>query len=132
MESGRGSGRTTRMLKEAIDLALSGRAVYVLCCDQRMHVRDIYKRLSSELRLSKELPIKFETWESLGQSNVDLKNNRLMSAHPNCVLLVDHNFYAKHFAFVLQGYHRYDNEYSRHERGVSTAVSFPEMDWSRK
>lgn len=102
----RASGRTTRMLEEAIQLAKEGRAVYVLFssknhCDQMERCPDIEKY--------KELGIKFEHPASLGQG-LDLENLRLIGAHPNCILLVDHHLLAMRYGRIFEMFHRYDKD----------------------
>ena len=107
---GRSTGRTTRMLEEAIRLSAEGRAVYVM-----MHTRIAeveFKHLVATICERKEIeipPIKYETWESLGGSRgVDLVNQKMFGAHPNCCLFIDHHFYQHHFEHILAGFHQWD------------------------
>ena len=69
----RGSGRTTRMIEQALQKHDEGRAVYILCHDNN------FKREAERLAMlickqkGVVLPssIKFETVESLGFSNIN-------------------------------------------------------------
>lgn len=125
MLSGRATGRTSRMLAKAVELAVQGKAVYVLCAGQKEKI--INKRLLME-QVGERNPItnsiKFETWESLGRNNVDLENSRLRFAHPNCQLLIDHQFFSTHFSFAILGYHLYDKE-------KTSSVNWVEKDWGK-
>jgi hypothetical protein len=96
----RGTGRTARMLEEAVRQAEAGRAVYVLAADVS-HARELAKRVPLDLG------IKFETVRSLG-SALDPQALRLQGTHPNCVLLVDHHAIERGWARVIREYHRFD------------------------
>lgn len=107
---GRSTGRTTRMLEEAIRLSSEGRAVYVM-----MHTRNAEAEFKHRVamiceRKGIEVPaIKFETWESLGGNRgVDLTQQKMLGAHPNCCLFIDHHFYQHHFEHILAGFHQWD------------------------
>ena len=96
----RATGRTGRMLRKAEELARAGRAVYVVCGDPRA--------MEGEFGREKawSLGIKFESASSPG--NLDLERVRLVGAHPNCVVLVDHYVIEKRFGAMLEELHRYD------------------------
>ncbi len=96
----RGMGRTTRLLEHAKKLAREGRAVYVIADN----TRDM-RRLEI-LCGEPSLGIKFETPRSLG--NFDWEQMRLLGAHPNCVVLVDHHAIEDRFARVLEMLHSCD------------------------
>lgn len=109
----RGSGRTTRMIEEALRKQEEGRAVYILCHDSG------FKRYVEHLAMKicrmhgKVFPssIKFETVESLGGTHhIDWKNKTIHGAHPNCALIIDHHVWATHFGFAIDGFHEYDNQ----------------------
>lgn len=107
---GRSTGRTTRMLEEAIRLSSEGRAVYVM-----IHTRKAEPEFRHRVAMICEKegievpPIKFETWESLGGSGViDLTQQKMIGAHPNCQLLIDHHFFQHHFEYILAGFHQWD------------------------
>lgn len=95
------TGRTTRMLEEAKRLASLGRAVYVVAADEA-HAAI----LKAALPPKAETGISVETPESLG--NFDWHYMRLMRAHPNCVVLVDHYTIESRFALMLNMLHRFD------------------------
>jgi hypothetical protein len=96
----RATGRTGRMLKRAEELALAGRAVYVICFDPKA-VEQAFGRDRAQ-----RLGIKFESVSSPG--NLDLERVKLLGAHPNCVVLVDHCVIERRFAAILEELHRYD------------------------
>lgn len=113
---GRQTGRSYRMMKEALNHAKNGRAVYVLLSDvqQKQYFEYLLEKVCADegyIANNKRLGIKIETIQSLGGFNgVDLKNKRIIGSHTNCVLLIDHHFYATHFDFAIQGFHNYDSE----------------------
>lgn len=105
-EGFRRTGRTKRMLACAIELARNGRAVYVVCADQaQARVIAAYARA---LGVDPAGGIKFETPASL--PTFDLETMRMRSAHPNCVVLVDHWAIERRYAAMLEELHRYDAE----------------------
>ena len=97
----RQSGRTTRMLQEAKELAQAGRAVYVICAN-RSHVLALTADRGAELDA---LGVKFETVESV---SIDWNTLRMLGAHPNCAVLIDHHAIERKFSAVLEMLHRYD------------------------
>lgn len=107
---GRSTGRTTRMLEEAIRLSSEGRAVYVM---MHTHTAEAEFKHRVEMiceRKGIEVPdIKFETWQSLGgHRGVDLVRQKMLGAHPNCCLFIDHYFYQHYFEHILAGFHQWD------------------------
>ena len=78
----RGTGRTTRMIEKAKELALEGRAVYILSAnlDEQKRIRKLLG--NNDLGISVETSNSISTfrWETMS----------LLGAHPNCVVLVDH------------------------------------------
>ena len=109
----RGSGRTTRMIEEALRKQEEGRAVYILMHNMRMK-RELELLAMRICRAQgKVLPssIKFETVESLGGTrHIDWKNKTIHGAHPNCALIIDHHVWATHFGFAIEGFHEYDDQ----------------------
>lgn len=100
------SGRTTRMLEEAIRLASEGRAVY-LVFPTLQRCESVKRGKMRELTGRERTPgIKFETPETL--TNIDWHTMTLARAHPNCVLLVDHHVIEQRFAAMLKMLHRFD------------------------
>lgn len=96
-----GSGRTIRMLREAVELAEQGRAVYVVAANS-FHATLLRNILGKDK--AQELGIKFEgcphdfDWETL----------RVRGSHPNCVFLVDHHTIEEKFQRILEVLHMYD------------------------
>ena len=83
-EHKRRTGRTTRMMQKAIELAKAGRAVYVMFLTQCE-----IDSVKSQFNIKPELGIKLETPSSL--PNFDWETLTLKGAHPNCIVLVDHH-----------------------------------------
>lgn len=107
------TGRTTRMLNEALRLAREGRAVYVLAANCH-HVYTL-ERMSDQLFGNGEassLGIKFEVAHSL--SDFDFETMTLRGAHPKCVVLVDHYTIECIYAKMLAELHRFDEPLSMH------------------
>lgn len=88
------------MLKHARELAKQRRAVYVVAANEN-HAAMLRKQLGDEPN-----GIKVETEQSLG--NLDWQTMTLRSAHPNCVLLVDHYAIESRFGRLLEMLARYD------------------------
>ena len=98
-EAKKRTGRTTRMLNEAIRLADEGRAVYVIAASH-----DHARRLSA--LLPEDCGVKVEPPDAKG--NLDWQATRLQGGHPNCVVLVDHYAIEKHYWCLLDMWHRFD------------------------
>lgn len=101
---GRQTGRTSRMLADAFEQARKGRAVYVVAANVR-HAHHLEDMAGS---VAKELGIKFETPETLG--NFDWRTMSLKNAHPNCVAIVDHYAIECEYSALLEMLHRYDSK----------------------
>ena len=92
------------MLSEAVKLAEHGRAVCVIAADSREQ-----ERLHSLLgERGDKLGIKIETDSSPG--NFCWEQMRLIGAHPNCVVLVDHYAIESRFGRILEMLHLFDPE----------------------
>jgi hypothetical protein len=98
------TGRTTRMLQEAIRLSNKGHAVYVVGADSR-HAKLLQIALDT---LSPPLDhgIKFEDAERF--PSLDWNTMRMLRAHPNCRVLVDHWVIESRYAAMLEMLHRFD------------------------
>lgn len=103
----RQTGRTTRMLADAVRLAKGGRAVYVIAANKREAER-LQQLVGEEVR---ELGIHFEIPRSPG--NFSWTAMALIGAHQNCVVLADHYAIELEFSRVLEMLHRYDAERTR-------------------
>lgn len=109
--SNRQSGRTTRMLVDALNSAMSGRTVYILCTKESIgHTRKLAQNICEYKAISYPEGIKFETIESIGERNIDWFKRSLIHAHPNCQLFIDHFVYTIKYGHILEGYHAYDRE----------------------
>lgn len=101
----KGSGRTTRMMREAWRLASEGRAVYIICDSdaQATQLRD-YTRKSGWLfpGVSVEGPGLLV--------NFDWFRMRLPGSHSNCVVLLDHAVIERRFMALLDMLHKFDTE----------------------
>ncbi len=91
------TGRTTRMVQHAVELAKQGRAVYVVMAND--HQAQEFQKI-----IPTQSGIKFETH----LSNLDWETMRLLGAHPNCVVLVDHYVIERRFSAMLEMLHAYD------------------------
>lgn len=100
----RKTGRTTRMLQEAISFAKQGRAVYVIA-GSADHRNQLEKRISDLCYGLTNLGIKVEY---PAPHNFDWDYLRLKGAHPNCVVLIDHHTIERRYAAILHELHRYD------------------------
>ncbi len=105
MKKLRGTGRTTRLINDAIKQAVSGKAVYVLSCTEKQ-AWSLEKMAGSA---GVGLGIKFESIESIG-GGFCWDNLRVLGSHPNCVFLVDHHVIEQKFETVLNMLHKYDKE----------------------
>ena len=102
----RRTGRTTRMVQDALHLSREGRAVYVIAANQQEQARiqqDIDARAKAEGR--ERHGIKVETWGSVGPLDDTF---RVPGMHPNCIVLVDHFALESRYAHVLDMLHHYD------------------------
>jgi len=97
----RQTGRTTRMVRQAIEAASSGRAVYILA------ERHIHAYIADLIPNRQELGIKIET---PGDLHFDWTHMVATSAHPNCLFFVDHYTIEQRYARLLAEYHAYDEE----------------------
>ena len=103
------TGRTTRMLLDALRLCHDGQAVYVVAANIADSARlnrmlDTLGRTEDE----KDGPafVKVETGWSLG--NLNWETLTLVGAYPNCVVLMDHYAIETHFSRMLEMLTRYD------------------------
>lgn len=81
----RGTGRTERMLIDAIAAARDGHAVYIVAANAAQGA-DLRLRLLN--RHAEDLGIKVEAAGTIG--NLDWSTLRLQGAHPNTRVFVDH------------------------------------------
>lgn len=96
----RRTGRTTRMLQEAIRLASQeNRAVYVMMAD----LAQVNAFVGT---IPQGLGIQFETIYTL--PNFNWETLTLPGAHPRCVVLVDHHAIEARFGKMLRELHHYD------------------------
>ena len=101
----RQTGRTSRMIAHAFELAEQGRAVYIIAADAE-HAKDLKERVDAYDR-GVTRGIKVETPESV-RSTFDWQTLTLVGANPNCTVLVDHYTIESYFEYVLQMWTRYD------------------------
>lgn len=88
------------MLREAVELAEQGRAVYVIAADCR-HAALLEDIVG--IKRAQDLGIKFE-----GSSHFDWDTLRFKGSHPNCAFLIDHYAIERRFSSILSVLHRYD------------------------
>jgi hypothetical protein len=100
------------MLEEAIRLADSGKAVYVVSAN-RQHsdlLKTILKGIQSRNR---DIGIKIETASELG---FNWECWRVPGAHQNCVFLVDHYAIECKYPFIINKFHEFDKD--KHVTGM--------------
>ncbi len=106
----RGTGRTTRMLRHAHQLAAEdGRAVYVIGAtkEHAAQLQHAYDQLfHPEDDPAFRHGISFEDAQKLGGFSWETLSVR--GAHPNCVFLVDHYAIEARYSRILQMLHAYD------------------------
>lgn len=80
----RQTGRTTRMMEQAVSHAAQGRAVYVYA-HHRVYVRQLEQKFQRQLIVYPSIKIEMlpDAWDWQSMRPND-------KAHPNCVFLVDH------------------------------------------
>ena len=108
----RQTGRSYRMMEEAVKTACTGQRVYVVMSNVRQH--KYFERLlnlaHANLKIDKPLKaldIRLEGPNTLGDFCV-----REMRVRTDCQakLLVDHNYFADHYRFAIEGFHKYDED----------------------
>lgn len=97
------TGRTTRMVQEAERLAKTGRAVYLVFATPGHAYQELQKFGADK---AVNLGVSFEHLGGL--NTLDLAQMRLVGAHSNCVVLVDHHAIELRFGPVLEMLHRFD------------------------
>ena len=102
IDAKRRTGRTSRMLERARQLARDGRAVYVVAASQH-HARQIKQMLGSD----EGGGIKVESADGL-RNSLDWEGLTLRGAHPNCVVLVDHYAIESRYSAIIEEWLRYD------------------------
>lgn len=102
MIKNRQTGRTTRMLEEAVRCAKEGKAVYVIVNDPAhiLSIQLILNKLGGE-----KMGIKVETFDSVGW---DFYYWTVRGANPNCKFFVDHYAIEDRFRHIIEEMHRYD------------------------
>ena len=100
LERSRQTGRTNRMILQAMELAEEGKTVYIL-------VASIIHKNSIVERLGNNYPnIKVETFETL--SDFDFRTMELNGIYPDCVVLCDHYTIEKLYGPMLDELYAYD------------------------
>lgn len=123
------TGRTTRMMEEAIRQAKEGRAVYVLCATMD-HAKTLEREWADRID---GLGIKIETPTSVG--GWDWENmTPTHRVHQNCLFLVDTWVIEKHFSRMLNMLHRWDPDQTPAEKELADKLHLaetyiPEESW---
>ena len=109
----RDTGRTTRMLKDAVRLANEGCTVYVVAQShlETAHMMGILNNIPNSYKVQNDnsrkiYKVKLETPETLG--NFDLERCELIGAHSNCKVLVDHHVIESRYPFMINMLRRYE------------------------
>ncbi len=109
MNSKAKTGRTTRMLLDALQLCSGGRAVYVIAANERERIKlnmQIEALGRGPWERDEKAFVKVETVQSVG--NLNWETITLRGAHPNCVVLVDHYAIETHFSRIFDMLTQYD------------------------
>jgi hypothetical protein len=96
----RQTGRTTRMISQAMAMHAAGLKVYVIT-----HASAYAKVLRKQFPALPE-SVWMGSFAELG--NFDPETHRLVGAHPNCVVLIDHAAIEQRYGALLEELHRYD------------------------
>jgi hypothetical protein len=100
----RQTGRTTRLMEKAVQLARQGRAVYVVVSSRAE--AGIGQRVVNKLWVHLHGPrahgIKVETLKDLGD-RFDWEQMRVVGSHPNCEFLLDHYVVEQHIEQLRLG-----------------------------
>lgn len=106
----RQTGRTSRMIKDAFDLAAIGNTVFVLCSESNIyHIQRLMFEICAERGYPIPGPFKFHTVKTLGLQNIDWHKQCLAGMPFKTELVIDHNVWAEQFGFAINGYHEYDD-----------------------
>lgn len=105
-DAGKRSGRTTRMVLHAVELARQARTVYVCMpthkiCQDWEKWRDDMQPLATSIH-----------FRTVAELDIDWQRMRLRQGNPNCILLVDHFVIDCQFFNVLRMRHAYDERTS--------------------
>lgn len=106
----RQTGRTSRMIAEALGLNAQGYVVNILCSAN--HIDYIqFKTFEMCRKLNYTLPptIRFKTVLNIGRENINWHEQSLIGAPPTTKLFIDHHVWAEQFGFAINGYHEYDD-----------------------
>jgi hypothetical protein len=113
------TGRTTRMMRRAISLAIQGRAVYILAASKS------HKKQLDEMRAKMEprsTGIQFlDASDERDTAEINWHTLSLNGAHPNCILLCDHFALEVYFTRVFEEWTRYDAPEHHFERRTRKA-----------
>lgn len=99
------TGRTSRMVQDAVSQAAHGKAVYVICVSDA-HAAQVKQK------------IREQGWDHMGISvegpqllrDFDWIRMKTRGAHSNCTFLVDHAVVESYFGPMLEALHKYDKE----------------------
>jgi len=90
------------MLQRAHQLAVAGRAVYVMGANHQ-HALELEREFLRQY--GQRCGVKFETTNI---NTFDWRTLRMRGAHTNCVVLIDHYAIESQLAGILEELHRYD------------------------
>ncbi|WP_312086968.1 hypothetical protein [Acinetobacter variabilis] len=109
----RGSGRSTRLLEEALELSASEKVMVI--CHSESSCREMM-RLFQYLAHWKKSPIKYlPTFETPSRKNIDWHKKEVLGFGR---VLIDHHVWAVYFGFAIEGFHEYDNQVNINPRSL--------------
>ena len=107
----RQTGRTYRMMENAIKLASAGKRVHIVMSSQG-RFREFQRILTiAHANLNIKVPLNALNIhiESPNSLTIDVKDNRVVGDR-DAELLVDHSYFETHYGFAIKGFHEYDSE----------------------
>lgn len=109
---GRHTGRTHRMILEAIKSSLAGNAVCILCPlvgYEVDHIRKQAQILWAKIGLTTPKDFLFKTVQSHDmEGRIDWKNKMLIGSYSNYKLFIDHHVWVEQFGWAINAFHEYD------------------------
>ena len=106
IDNRRGTGRTTRMVKQALADVRAGYRTYVV-----MHNDDAVNWAKSYFREAERQGVQFETVRTMG--GFDHITCTFLRAHEACRIHIDHHTIFTLYGNALEHFHRWDSELYR-------------------
>lgn len=103
------SGRTTRLLQQAMKLQTQGKQVLIVASNSgKMTIEKHLFDLCAKYGMKCPREIEVKSLGQVGAETIDWRKKRLKHFSGNLVLLIDHEAYMQHYGHILDGFHEYD------------------------